>query len=66
MPKSPTAITLSAAEQAALQRWRRAGPTEHQLVERAEMILRAADGQGSGEIAAATAAGPGRHPTKPR
>ena len=45
---------------AALQRWRRAGPTEHQLVERAEMILRAADGQGSREIAAALGTRPAR------
>ncbi len=60
MPKSATSILLSAEEQAALQAWRRAGAGERQLVERAEMILRAADGQGTGEIAAALGTRPAR------
>lgn len=51
MPKTPTLITLSPDERTTLQRWQRASSTEHRLVERARVILLAADGKTTGEIA---------------
>ena len=53
MPRSPTAIRLTDHERSTVMAWRRSGATERQLAERADMVLRAADGQATWEIAAA-------------
>ena len=60
MPKLPTPITLSTEERTTLRAWQRAGSTEHRMVERADMILRAAQGQRTDEIAAALRTRPAR------
>ena len=60
MPKLPTPIALTATERQTLRAWQRAGTTEQRLVERARIVLRAADGQGTGEIAAALQTRPAR------
>ncbi len=60
MPRSPTPITLSAEERKTLQAWQRAGSTEQRMVERAQIILRAAAGEGTDEIAAALHTRPAR------
>ena len=60
MPKLPTSITLSAEERTTLRAWQRAGSTEHRMVERADMILRAAQGQRTDEIATALRTRPAR------
>ena len=60
MPRPPTAITLTAEEKKTLQVWQRAGSTEHRFVERARIILRAAKGQSTHEIAAALNTRPAR------
>jgi transposase len=46
-----TPIALTAAERATLAGWVRSGKTEHRLVERARIVLRAADGWASRAIA---------------
>ena len=60
MPKLPTPITLSTEERTTLRAWQRAGSTEQRMVERADMILRAAQGQRTDEIAAALRTRPAR------
>ncbi len=60
MPRSPTPITLSAEERTTLQAWQRAGSTEQRMVERAQIILRAAAGEGTDAIAAALQTRPAR------
>jgi len=51
---------LTAEERKTLQAWQRAGSTEQRLVDRARIILRAAQGQGTEEIAAALDTRPAR------
>jgi transposase len=51
MRKPATPIVLSEAEQETLQSWLRAGTSEVRMVERARIILAAADGAGTNEIA---------------
>lgn len=51
MAKPPTPLTLSAQEQDTLERWVRSHKTERRLVERARIVLLAARGQATGEIA---------------
>ena len=50
MPRSPTPIALSGEERQPLQAWQRAGSTEQRMVARAQIILRAAAGEGTNEI----------------
>ena len=51
MRKPATPILLSEAEQETLRSWLRAGTSEQRMVERARIILAAADGSGTNEIA---------------
>jgi len=51
MVKTATPIVLSADEQETLRSWMRAGTSEQRMVERARIILAAADGVGTNEIA---------------
>lgn len=51
MRKTATPIILSEAEQETLRSWLRAGTSEQRMVERARIILAAADGVGTNEIA---------------
>jgi len=51
MRKTATPIELSEAEQETLRSWLRAGTSEQRMVERARIILAAADGVGTNEIA---------------
>lgn len=51
MPRTAAAIELTPEEARTLQEWARGGKTEHRLVERAKVILLAADGVGSRDIA---------------
>jgi transposase len=51
MRKPATPIVLSEAEQATLRSWLRAGTSEQRMVERARIVLAAADGIGTNEIA---------------
>lgn len=51
MAKPPTPLTLSAEEQDTLERWVRSHKTERRLVERARIVLLAARGESTGEIA---------------
>lgn len=51
MRKPATPIVLSEAEQETLRSWLRAGTSEQRIVERARIILAAADGVGTNEIA---------------
>ncbi len=60
MSRSPTPISLSAVERETLRTWQRARSSERRLVERAEIVLRAADGQATGVIAAAMGTRPAR------
>ena len=60
MSRSPTPISLSADERTTLQAWQRTGSTERRLVERAEIVLRAADGQATSAIAVALRTRPAR------
>ena len=60
MPRPPTLVRLTAEERKTLQAWQRAGSTEQRLVDRARIILRAAQGQGTEEIAAALDTRPAR------
>ena len=60
MRKLATPIVLSEAEQETLRSWLRAGTSEQRIVERARMILAAADGRGTNEIARELATRPAR------
>jgi transposase len=51
MRKTATPIVLSEAEQETLRSWLRAGTSEQRMVERARIILAAAEGVGTNEIA---------------
>lgn len=51
MRKPATPIVLSEAEQETLRSWLRAGTSEPRMVERARIVLAAADGRGTNEIA---------------
>jgi transposase len=51
MRKAATSIVLSEAEQETLRSWLRAGTSEQRMVERARIILAAAEGVGTNEIA---------------
>ena len=51
MRKPATPIVLSEAEQETLRSWLRAGTSEQRMVERARIVLAAADGIGTNEIA---------------
>jgi transposase len=51
MRKPATPIVLSEAEQETLRSWQRAGTSEQRMVERARIVLAAADGVGTNEIA---------------
>ncbi|HKZ92142.1 MAG TPA: IS630 family transposase [Candidatus Limnocylindrales bacterium] len=51
MRKAATPIVLSEAEQETLRSWLRAGTSEQRSVERARIILAAAEGMGTNEIA---------------
>ncbi len=51
MRKPATPIVLSEAEQDTLRSWLRAGTSEQRMVERAQIILAAAEGSGTNEIA---------------
>jgi len=51
MRKPATPIVLSEAEQETLRSWLRAGTSEQRMVERAQIILAAADGVGTNDIA---------------
>lgn len=51
MSKRPTALALAPEDRSALESWVRAGKTEKRLAERARVILAAADGQSTTEIA---------------
>jgi len=51
MAKPPTPLTLSAEERQTLERWVRNHKTERRMVERARIVLLAAGGEASGEIA---------------
>jgi len=51
MRKTATPIVLSEAEQETLGSWLRAGTSEQRMVERARIILAAADGVGTNDIA---------------
>jgi len=51
MRKLATPIVLSEAEQETLRSWLRAGTSEQRLVERARIVLAAAEGTGTNEIA---------------
>src|SRR5659263_731569 len=51
MRKPATPIVLSEAEQETLLSWLRAGTSEQRMVERARIILAAAEGVGTNEIA---------------
>jgi transposase len=51
MARGTVGITLSEAERSALERWVRSGSTEQRLVERARIVLAAADGRGNAAIA---------------
>ena len=58
MPRSPTPIALSGEERQPLQAWQRAGSTEQRMVARAQILLRAAGGEGTeAKVIAATEAG---------
>lgn len=52
MPKKATSITLSDDERSVLEGWVRSGTTEQRLAERARVVLEAARGKESKEIAA--------------
>lgn len=60
MKKPATPIVLSEAEQETLGAWLRAGTSEQRMVERARIILAAADGVGTNEIARALRTRPAR------
>ena len=51
MRKKATPIVLSEAEQETLRSWLRGGTSEQRMVERARIILGAANGVGTNEIA---------------
>src|SRR5208337_1174739 len=51
MSKYPTALTLTPEDRSMLESWVRAGKTERRLAERARMVLAAANGQSTIEIA---------------
>src|SRR5665811_814132 len=51
MRKTATPIALSEAEEETLRSWLRAGTSEQRMVERARIILAAAEGVGTSEIA---------------
>ena len=51
MARKPTPIELSEAEQATLESWVHAGSTEHRYVQRAQIVLAAAQGEGTCVIA---------------
>ncbi len=51
MVKPATPITLSAEEELTLRHWVRSHKTERRMVERARIVLLAASGKRSGEIA---------------
>ncbi len=60
MPRPPTPIHLSAEERTTLQAWQRGGSSDRRLGERAEIVLRAADGQATRAIAVALRTRPAR------
>lgn len=60
MRKPATPIVLSEAEQETLRSWLRAGTSEQRMVERARIILAAADGKGTNEIARELSTRPAR------
>jgi len=60
MRKAATPIVLSEAEQETLQSWLRAGTSEQRMVERARIVLAAAAGEGTNEIARALGTRPAR------
>jgi transposase len=60
MRKPATPIVLSEAEQETLRSWLRAGTSEQRMVERARIILAAADGMGTNEIARELSTRPAR------
>src|ERR1700757_3616204 len=51
MSKRPTALTLAPEDRSSLESWVRAGKTERRLADRARVILAAADGQSTIQIA---------------
>lgn len=51
MSKRPTALTLTPEDRSSLESWVRAGKTERRLAERARVILAAAEGQSTIQIA---------------
>jgi transposase len=53
MPLPIRMTHLSRGDRATLERWVRAGTTEHRMVERARIVLASADGQSGNEICAA-------------
>ena len=53
MSKHPTALELTLEDRSALDGWVRAGKTERRMAERARIVLAAADGQNTVEIARA-------------
>lgn len=53
MSKRPTALTLTPEDRCCLEAWVRAGKTERRLAERAKVILAAAEGQDTIQIARA-------------
>ena len=59
MPRPPTPIQLSERERASLEAWQ-AGSRERRLAERAEIVLRAADGQPTSTIATTLRTRPAR------
>ena len=59
MPRLPAQIHLDPEERATLRTWQ-SSATERRLAERAEIVLRAADGHATGAIAAAMGTRPAR------
>src|SRR6516165_5211432 len=51
MSKRPTSLALTPEDRTSLESWVRAGKIEHRLVERAQLILAAAEGQSTFQIA---------------
>ena len=60
MRKTATPIVLSEAEQETLRTWLRSGTSEQRMVERARIILAAADGGGTNDIARTLGTRPAR------
>jgi len=60
MSRKAAVINLSSEEEGVLQQWRRAGTSEQRMVERAQIVLLASQGQSTVQIAAALGTRPAR------